>query len=195
MAVEPARSPTVQTLAVMGVVFVVQFVVGTFLSGTAVAALFVLALPLSVDPWTIITSVYAHAGFGHLLLNAVALVIVGLVVERATTRLRFHAFFLATGALAGIVQVLASGLVGPPVGVLGASGAIFALAGYVLAANPVSNTAFGFVQPSRRVQVVAFVVLAVVVTLVSAAPGVALVAHFVGLLVGLVAGRMRLLRP
>ena len=195
MAVEPTRSPTVQTLALLGLVFVVQQFVGVFLSGAAVAALFVLAAPLSTAPWTLVTSVYAHAGLGHLLVNAAALAVLGLIVERATTRLRFHVFFVTAGVLAGVVQVLASDLLGPPSGVLGASGAIFAFAGYVLAANPLSNAAFGFAQPSRRVQVVGFVVLATVVTLVSAAPGVALLAHFTGLLLGLVAGRLRLLRP
>jgi membrane associated rhomboid family serine protease len=194
MAVDPARSPTVQTLALLAIVFVGQQLVAVFAGGVAVAGLFVLALPLSVNPWTLVTSVYAHAGLGHLLVNAAALLVVGLIVERATTRARFHAFFVTTGALAGSVEVVVSGLVGEPTGVLGASGAIFALAGYVLAANPLSNAAFGFVEPSRRVQLVAFVLLAVAVTLATGAPGVALVAHFTGLLVGLVAGRARLLR-
>ena len=40
-----------------------------------------------------------------------------------------------------------------------------------------------------------FAVLAAVVTLATAAPGVALVAHFTGFLVGLLAGRARLLHP
>lgn len=193
MAIEPTRSPTVQTLTLLGLVFVVQQLVGAIGGGVA-AALFVLALPLSIHPWTVVTSIYAHGGLGHLLANAVALLVFGLIVERATTRFRFHAFFVATGALAGAVQVVASGLLGPPTGVLGASGAIFALAGYVLAANPLSNVAFGALQPSRRVQVIAFVGLAVVVTVATGGPGVALIAHFTGLLVGLVAGRARLLR-
>ena len=107
MTVEPERSPTVQTLALVVVVFAAQQLVST-LALDAVSAVFILALPLSVNPWTIVTSVYAHASLGHLLVNAVALLVVGLVVERAISRLRFHVFFVTTGALAGVVQVVAS---------------------------------------------------------------------------------------
>lgn len=182
-----SRSPTFETLVLMGVTFLLQRAAA--LVGLA-TTLFVLTPAFPAVPWTVVTSVYAHAGLLHLLSNAVTLALVGLLVEQSTTRPRFHAFFVATGALSGLAQVtLTSG------GVLGASGAVFALIGYLLTANPVSAALFDRVRLSRRVQFALFAVLAAVVTLATGAPGVALVAHFTGFGLGLLAGRVRLLEP
>lgn len=183
--------PTVVTLGVLSVVFVCQ----SLLSLVGLGGLFALSLPLLVRPWTILTSVYAHAGLSHLLGNALALALGGLLVERFTTSARFHAFFLAVGALAGVVQVVVLGLVGARVSVLGASGAILGLYGYLLGANRLTERLVAGVELPARVQVVLGVVFAVVITLLTANPGAALVAHFTGLLVGLFAGRAHLLAP
>ncbi|MEM4780269.1 MAG: rhomboid family intramembrane serine protease [Halalkalicoccus sp.] len=183
-------SPTVETLFVFAVVFALQTAVD--LVGL-MAFFFVLAPPVEVRPWTLVTSVYAHGGMGHLLANAAALVIFGLLVERRTTRLRFHAFFITTGVIAGVAQITLGSLAGPAQGVLGASGAIFALMGYVLAGNVVSATLLNRFRLSGRAQLLLFVVFAAVVTLATGAPGVALIAHFTGLVLGLLAGRARIL--
>lgn len=192
------ESPTVVTLGVLAVVFVCQ----SLLSLVGLGGLFALSLPLLVRPWTILTSVYAHAGLSHLLGNALALALGGLLVERFTTSARFHGFFLAVGALAGVVQVVVLGLVGPlvpglpaRVSVLGASGAILGLYGYLLGANRLTEGLVAGIELSARVQVALGVVFAVVITLLTANPGAALVAHFTGLLLGLFAGRAHLLAP
>lgn len=179
-------SPTIETLVVFGVVFALQTAV-SFVG--LMAFFFVLSPPVEVRPWTLVTSVYAHGGIGHLLANAAALLVFGLLVERRTTRLRFHAFFITTGIIAGVAQITLGSLVGPPQGVLGASGAIFALMGYVLAGNVVSATLLNRFRLSGRVQIALFVVFAAIVTIATGAPGVALIAHFTGLVLGLVAGR------
>ena len=64
-------SPTLDTLAVFAVVFLLQ----RLLPVAGIAGWFVLAPPLDARPYTLVTSVYAHAGLGHLLANAVALVL------------------------------------------------------------------------------------------------------------------------
>lgn len=192
-----AYSPTIEILGLIAIVFVLQQFVA--LLGTAVGlaglgvGFFALAPPLGGRPWTLVTSVYAHSGLVHLLSNAIALLVVGLVVEQVTTRARFHAFFIATGILAGLTEVLVGQFTGQPTGVLGASGAILALVGYVLVANPVSGTILDRLRLRRGAQFGLFVVLAVVVTIATGTAGAALIAHFVGLLVGLVAGRLRVL--
>ena len=191
------NSPTVETLALIAVVFSLQqfaSLVGGLVGLTGFGvAFFALSPPLAVYPWTLVTSVYAHASLLHLLSNALALLVIGLVVEAVTTRARFHAFFLATGVFAGVFQVVVSGLTGSATGVLGASGAVLALTGYALAANPVSETILDRLRLRRRAQFGLFAALAVVVTVVTATAGAALIAHFAGLLVGLLAGRLRLL--
>ena len=186
------RSPTLETLAVFAVVFAVQQLVG-MVSQQLMFGLFVLAPPVEVRPWTLLASVYAHAGLGHLLSNAVVLALVGFAVERVTTRWRFHAFFAAVGMAAGVAQVFVSGLVGPGSAVLGASGAVFGLLGYVLTGNPVTDAVMGWLPLGGRAKVVLLLVLALGVTLLTAAPGVALVAHFTGFVLGLLAGRVRLI--
>ncbi|WP_435075006.1 rhomboid family intramembrane serine protease [Halorubrum sp. HHNYT27] len=157
------------------------------------AGVFALATPLSVAPWTVVTSVYAHGSVGHLLANGLALLLVGPLIERRTTRLRFHAFVVATGALAGIAQVTLGGLIGPPSAVLGLSGAVFALGGYLLAGNIVTATLFDRLRLPPRAQFALFGLVAVVLTATTAAPGVALIAHAVGAFCGLLAGRIGLL--
>jgi membrane associated rhomboid family serine protease len=159
------------------------------------AAVFALGPTFTATPWTLVTSVYAHANVAHLVGNAVTLLFVGLLLERSTTNTRFHLFVLVTGILAGLAQVFSGSLLGQSSFVLGTSGAIFALIGYVVTANPVSEVAFSRLRLTRGVQFVVFAVLAVAVTILTGAPGVALVAHFTGLLLGLVAGRLHVLEP
>jgi len=183
------RSPTIDTLGVVLVVFVLQLL----LSLVGLGGLFVLAPPLGESPLTILTSIYAHASLGHLIANSIVLLLAGLALERRTTWLRFHLYFIAVGALAGVAQVVVTGLVGPATAVLGASGAVFGLVGYLLAGNAVTTTLRQRLRLSPRVQVAIYAVAAVAVTLLTGQPGVALVAHFTGLFVGLVAGAVGIL--
>lgn len=174
-------------------VFLVQFPLALL----GVAGVFALGPLVIVEPWTLVTSVYAHAGPAHLLGNLLVLVPVGYVVERVTTRRRFHAFFVVSGALAGIGEVvLGSLLTLSPRGVVGASGAIFALLGYAVAGNRLANRLLAVVDRSTDAEWAVsalLVAVAVVVAVLLSGPGTALVAHATGLLLGLAAGRVRLL--
>ncbi len=184
--------PTIETLAVLLLVFVLQRLVGVVgLAGWQ--ELFVLALPLGVAPWTIATSVYAHLTVAHLVGNAVVLAIVGPLVARRTTRARFHAYFLTTGALAGIAEVVLGSALGPPTAVIGASGAIFALLGYLLAGNVVSTALLDWVDLSARAQLVVVLLVTVALTIATAGSRTALFGHATGLALGLVAGRLHLI--
>lgn len=183
-------SPTVDLLLAFGAVYLVQQLGGVLGLGTA---WFALAAPL-VRPWTLITNVYAHASLGHLLANAVALAVVGVVLEQSTTRARFHGFVLVTGVIAAAAELLVAATLGTPVAVLGASGAILALYGYALTGNPIAGGLLAAVDLSRRARIVLVAGIALALTLATAGPGVALVAHFTGFVLGLAAGRRRVLR-
>lgn len=184
-------SPTVDLIGVFVVVFAAQQVGGLVGAGLA---FFALALPLSVAPWTLVTSVYAHATAQHLLANALALAIVGFALERFTSRVRFHAFVLATGMLSGLAEVAVGAVLGGSGAVLGASGAILALYGYVLAGNPLAGGVLARLPLGRRGKLALLAGVVLLLTLVTARAGVALVAHAVGLALGLVAGRLHVLR-
>lgn len=174
----------------MAAVFLVQRV--GLLVGVGYGA-FALSAPLLSPPWTLVTNVYAHASLPHLVGNAVALAAIGLAVERTSTRFRFHAFFVLTGTLSAVVQVLIDGVGGQSSAVLGASGAVFALVGYAVTGNPVARGALRRIRPDRTTLLAAGALLAGLVVLLTAAPDTALVAHGVGFLAGLVAGRRRVL--
>jgi membrane associated rhomboid family serine protease len=192
-----AFRPVVETLAAMVAASIAYWLVG-LLAGPLARLLFVLSGAVLVTPWTLVTSVYAHTGIGHLLSNALVILVAGIPVAATTTRVRFHAFVLATGALAGLSQVVLAGL-GVPlgVGVVGISGAAFALVGYVLAANPAADAlrrVADRLDVSPRVVVGGMGLLALVVTLALSPPGSAVIAHLAGLILGAGAGRVRLLR-
>lgn len=194
--VEPKRgsllvgNPVAETLLAMVVVSLLSWAA----SLVGLVGLFALAPPVFVPPWTIFTSVYAHAGPGHLLSNAVVVLLAGTLVSATTTRRRFHTFFVVTGALAGLAQVWTAGLFGVRAGVLGSSGAAFALVGYVLTANPASTAVLDRLRLPGRAVVAVVAAVALLLTLLFSAPGSALVAHFAGAAMGLLAGRLRLLR-
>ena len=184
----PTR-PTVDLLLLFVSVFALQQLAGLFGVGVE---WFALATPFA-RPWTLVTSVYAHATIGHLLANAVALVAVGLLLERWTSRVRFHAFVAVTGVVSAVTELASGAVLGRPTAVLGASGAILACFGYVLAGNRLTGGVLSRVAPDRRTRVALLVAAAVAATVLTAGPGVAVVAHATGFVLGLVAGRVGIL--
>ncbi|MXR41788.1 rhomboid family intramembrane serine protease [Halobaculum sp. WSA2] len=90
--------------------------------------------------WTIVTSVFSHSPtvFFHIAGNSIALYFFGPLVERYLGSKRFTAMFLVTGAVAGLSQIGVGALLGasPAGGVLGASGAIMAVMGFLSVVNP-----------------------------------------------------------
>ena len=186
------KSPTLDLLGVFVAVFVLQRVGGLLGAG---AAWFALSLPLAVAPWTLVTSVYAHGSLGHLAANAVALAVVGFALARGTTRGRFHAFVLLTGAVAGVAELVVADLFGAPTAVIGASGAVLALYGYALAGNPVAGGLLSRLPLGRRGRLSLLVAAVLLLTLLTARAGVAIVAHATGFALGLLAGRYHVLRP
>ncbi len=83
----------------------------------------------AVDPslTTLFTAMFLHAGFLHLAANMLFLWICGDNVEHRLGRVRFLAAYLGTGVAATAIQTMLSGRSTLPL--LGASGAIFGLAG------------------------------------------------------------------
>lgn len=126
-------------------VFVLLFFLGLFDSGTVSAALGIFGLSalgfLHGQFWQIVTYMFLHAGFGHLVFNMLSLWMFGTDLEREWGTRRFLNFYLICGAGAGLCDVFAKEMFGrvdhPTVG---ASGAIY---GILLA--------FGMLYPTRTV--------------------------------------------
>lgn len=79
--------------------------------------------------WQVVTSVFTHIQFLHLLVNMVSLYFIGPVLERVLGRVRFLAVYGIAG-LAGSAAVM--WLTSPDTSSVGASGALFGLMGTIL---------------------------------------------------------------
>lgn len=110
-------TPWVQRLLIANVlVFFLQLTV----PGVTTQLEFVPALMLA-RPWTMITYMFAHGGFGHIFWNMFALYLFGPRVEQRIGSDRFLVLYM----ISGITGALLSFLLSPYSPVIGASGAIF----------------------------------------------------------------------
>lgn len=89
---------------------------------------FVFNPALSLEmPWTIITSMFAHGGFQHILFNMLVLFMFGTILESRIGSNRFLFLYLIAGVLGSVGYALLSS--DPSRGALGASGAIYGIFG------------------------------------------------------------------
>ena len=77
-------------------------------------------------PWTIVTAMFVHAGFGHIFANMLTLFFFGSQLIRLIGERNFWIVYLVGGILGNILYIL---LASPYSVAVGASGAVFAVAG------------------------------------------------------------------
>jgi len=136
---------------------------------------------LSKQPWTIISSMFVHGSFLHILFNMVALYFLGSFFIRAAGERSFLAVFFLGGLAGNILFVL---LAYPLSTGIGASGGIFALAGALAVIVP-RVPVFIFFIPIPMPLWIAVIILVIISFLFSE---IAWQAHVGGLLLGLAAG-------
>lgn len=97
--------------------------------------------------WTLLTSMFMHAGIFHLIINMISLFFIGNFLEMIIGKKRFFWLYLISGLFAGLFFVALSFLFGnsefgarifsdPATFAVGASGAIFAIAGVLCFLTP-----------------------------------------------------------
>ena len=97
--------------------------------------------------WTLFTHMFLHGGILHLFINMFVLLQLGSLNEKIIGRKRFFWFYIISGLFAGILTTILSSLYGnselgskifgsPDVFMVGASGAIFAIAGLFMILLP-----------------------------------------------------------
>jgi len=132
-------------------------------------------------PWTILTCMFVHSGFWHIIANMLTLYFFGTYLYRLIGQGRFLFVYFGGGILGSILFIL---LALPFSIAVGASGAIFALAGALVVMRP-------------RLPVLIFPIpvpiplwLAVIggFLILSFLPYIAWQAHLGGLVLGLIAG-------
>ena len=146
--------------------------------------------------WTLVTHMFVHGGIFHLFVNVFVLFSLGSLCERLIGRKRFVWLYLLSGIAAGLLSVLVAGFFGNGLGerffgnsndlMVGASGAIFALAGVLMMLLPKLRFSIIFL-PFFSFPAYVMVPLVLFATwLLSVAGGwnVGNVAHFGGVLVG-----------
>ena len=99
-----------------------------------------------INLWTVVTSMFMHAGIMHLFFNMFSLWFIGRFAETIIGKKRFLYFYLISGLFAGIVFASLSGFFGfgigerifgnPDIAGVGASGAIFGLIGLIAVLTP-----------------------------------------------------------
>ena len=135
---------------------------------------------LPQQPWTIISSMFVHGSFMHILFNMIGLYFLGGFLIRATGERSFLAVFFL-GGLAG--NILFALLANPFSTGVGASGGIFALGGALAVMVPrVPVLIFPIPVP------IPLWVAIIIFFFISFLPGIAWQAHVGGLLLGLIAG-------
>ncbi|HEY51598.1 MAG TPA: rhomboid family intramembrane serine protease [Dehalococcoidia bacterium] len=132
-------------------------------------------------PWTVVTAMFVHAGFWHIFANMITLYFFGSYFSRLVGQGRFLLVYFAGGILGNL---LFWALAHPFDVAVGASGAVFALAGGLVVMRPklpVIIFPIPIPMPLWVAVLGGFVLL-------SFLPSVAWQAHLGGLIVGLIAG-------
>jgi len=175
---------------------VICFILFSFLISFKVFTLdFVAINPLNIFQgqylWTFITSMFMHGSFFHLFVNMLSLFFIGSLTEKILGARRYLSFYLISGLFAGLFFVLsgffsASNLSAYAVG---ASGALFGLIGILMCLTPNLPVYVMFIPIPIKMKYAAPGLL-VVLWFISIAGDMRIgnVAHFGGLVVGLVYG-------
>ena len=136
-------------------------------------------------PWTIVTSIFLHLGFSHLLFNMFALFLFGSALERRISHRLFATLFIVSGVVGNVGYYFTVG--SPLIPVLGASGAIYGVMGALAVLEPFRMVYFYGMVPLPMIAAAALWALADLTGLFipsQVAHGV----HLVGMLVGVMAG-------
>jgi membrane associated rhomboid family serine protease len=132
-------------------------------------------------PWTIFTALFVHSGFWHFFGNMITLFFFGTALARLVGSNKFLIVYFVGGILGNALFILLN--MSSYIPVIGASGAVYAVAGALVVLVPNLRVLMYFIVPMPL-----WVVVLVFFVVWSFVPGVAWQAHLGGLAVGLIAG-------
>ena len=134
-----------------------------------------------LQPWTIVTSLFIHAGLWHIIANMLTLYFFGTYLSRLVGKNKFLTVYFCGGILGSILFILLA----PPFSIaVGASGAVFALGGALAVMRPklrVFVFPIPIPLPLWSAVIGGFLILSLI-------PFIAWQAHLGGLVFGLIAG-------
>ncbi len=126
--------------------------------------------------WQLVTYMFVHASFGHILFNMLGLYMFGIPLEREMGSSEFLVYYFTTGIGVGIVCLLLG------INVVGASGAIYALLLGFATYFPHSRIfLFGLLPLQAPIAVLVFAAMSVFFQFTGLQGGVAHFAHLAGI--------------
>jgi membrane associated rhomboid family serine protease len=145
---------------------------------------------LGQQPWTLLTYMFLHAGWYHIIFNMITLYFFGTFTIALVGETAFLTTYFVGGIVGGLVFYLFA-LIPSPLfqnsyysGVVGASGAIYALGGFLVVMRP-NIRVITFPIP---IPMPLWVAILIGFVLISFIPGIAWQAHLGGLVYGLAVG-------
>ncbi len=168
-------------LIIINIVVYLAINLAAFSGGSIVQYLALSRATVMAEPWTILTSMFTHMDFMHLLANMVTLYFYGSFLNRITGTRTFLWIYFGGGLLSALAVLLLSN---PMSYTIGASGAIFALGGALAVLVPMIKV-FIFPIPVPMPLWVAILIGFLILAFI---PGVSWQGHLGGLLFGLAAG-------
>lgn len=132
-----------------------------------------------VEIWRFVTPIFTHAQLYHLVANLLSLVYLGNLVEKYLTKTEYLSIYLGTGIISEIATTIAYSLFRPETIGFGASGAIYGLMGFII-------TTIVDDKKDRLKVLIVVIISAIGINLFI--HNIGNVAHFAGLISGLVFG-------
>ncbi|MDD5703674.1 MAG: rhomboid family intramembrane serine protease [Dehalococcoidales bacterium] len=137
------------------------------------------------SPWTIFTYIFVHAGWYHIFFNMLTLFFFGTFTMSLVGETAFLITYFAGGMVGGLFYLAYALFIGNPlVPMVGASGAVYALGGLLMALRP-NTRVITFPIP---IPMPLWIAILVGFVMISFFPNVAWQAHLGGLLFGLAVG-------
>ncbi len=132
-------------------------------------------------PWTIVTYMFLHGGFGHILFNMLSLFFFGPRLESRLGGRHFLILYFVSGIMGAVLSVFFA----PYAAIIGASGAVFGvMLGFATFWPRDQILIWGILPVEARVMVIAMTALAVVFGFTGAQSGIAHFAHLGGFVGG-----------
>lgn len=130
--------------------------------------------------WRLLTPVFMHGSFSHMLFNSFSLILFGPALEQMLGKGKFIFIYI----LSGIAANLATYLIEPLTYVhVGSSGAIFGLFGYFAAITVFKKE---LISKANSQTIITITVVALIMTFLQ--PNINIIAHLFGLLAGFLLG-------
>jgi rhomboid protease GluP len=130
--------------------------------------------------WRLVTPIFMHSGFSHVLFNSFSLVLFGPALEKMIGSFRFTLVYLITGISANLATLIIEPLTYTHVG---ASGAIFGLFGFYISMIVFHKSVF---SKENSQLLITITVISIIMTFLQ--PNINITGHLFGLLSGFLIG-------